>query len=447
MKLGKREVESLVCPPGRADFLAFDEDLPGFGVRVTKAGTKTFLYQYRRGSQVKRHVLGRFGEITPAQARRLAEITRGEVQAGRDPVAVREATIAAEEAAMRGRREQRKTDALTLAKLIDEWERKHLVHRRDGYRREAVSCLRRCLPALLTVPAHSIDAKMLRQALDKLASEGRPITDADTALGPKKRGKGSSPLPAKPIPMTARRVRSYGSALFGWAVTQEMIPENPFARIRLPGKETPRDRHLSDAELGEVWRAAGQLGWPWGPYFCVLLLTLQRKREVAAMQWAELAPDFATWELPGARTKNGKAHLVHLAEPLRAILRAVPRLEGSALVFTTTGRTPISGFSHAVASLLAKIVEERAELAAEAGAEPDPIAPWWLHDFRRTGVTTLARLGVRWEVADKVLNHVHGAIRGVAAVYQRHEFYDEREAAMNTWAAHVLAAAADKRGG
>ncbi|MCX7380023.1 MAG: site-specific integrase [Alphaproteobacteria bacterium] len=438
MKLGKREVEALTCPPGRADCLVFDDELPGFSVRVTQAGTKVFVFQYRRGNKVRRLRLGVFGEITPAHARRLAEVARGEVQAGRDPVAMRNSEIEAEEAASRARRAQREADGLTLDKLITEWERKQLVHRSANYRREGPAALRRSLTPLLAIPAHAIDAKTLRRALDKLGSDGRP----EPVEMPKKRGKGASPRPAKPAPTMARRVKAYGSALYGWAVSRELVPENPFARIRLEGREAPRERYLTDAELGEVWREAGRMGWPWDAYFRFLLLTLQRVSETAAMRWVELAPGFETWELPGARTKNGKPHLVHLAEPARAILAALPRVAGADLVFTTTGKTPISGFSHAKARLEAGMAEERAKQAAEARAEPAAIVPWRLHDFRRTGVTVLARLGTRWEVADRVLNHVQGAIQGVAAVYQRHEFYEEREAAMQLWAAHVLKVAA-----
>jgi len=153
----------------------------------------------------------------------------------------------------------------------------------------------------------------------------------------------------------------------------------------------------------------------------------------------ELAEDLSVWELPGARAKNGKAHIVHLAEPARAILHAAPRVGSSPLVFTTTGKRPISSFSNAKEALDRYIKAERLKIAAEQGAAPAPLVPWRLHDLRRTGVTVLARLGVRWEVADKLLNHVQGAIRGVAAIYQRHEFLAEREAALGAWAAHVLA--------
>jgi integrase len=166
---------------------------------------------------------------------------------------------------------------------------------------------------------------------------------------------------------------------------------------------------------------------------------MQRETEVAGMTWAELSPDLTTWELPGRRTKNGKPHTVHLAEPARAILRAVPRAPGARLVFSTTGRTAISGFSHAKVRLDAAIAKARAEAAAEAGRKSEAMPPWRLHDFRRTGVTALARINVRWEVADKVLNHTTGAISGVAAIYQRHDFLAERAAALDAWAAHVLA--------
>jgi integrase/DNA-binding Xre family transcriptional regulator len=239
----------------------------------------------------------------------------------------------------------------------------------------------------------------------------------------------------------ARRTRVYGHACYNWAMKRGLVPSNPFALVSVEGGDVKRDRVLTDDEAGEVWRAAGQLGWPWGPYFRLLLLTLQREVETAGMQWSELAPDRTSWTMPGARTKNGKAHLVHLAEPARAILASMPRRAGSDLVFTTTGKTPVSGFGNAKERLVAKILEERAAWAAALGAEPAALVPWRIHDFRRTGVTALAGLGTRWEVADRLLNHVTGAISGIAAIYQRHEFLDERRAAMEQWAAHVLAIA------
>jgi integrase len=217
------------------------------------------------------------------------------------------------------------------------------------------------------------------------------------------------------------------------------------------GREVSRDRVLSDTELGEFWRASGLLPYPFGPFFRLLVLTLQRRNEVAGMQWSEVAPDLSTWTIPAERAKNGKAHIVHLSEPARHVLAGLHRQTDpktgaiSPLVFTITGRTPISGFSAAVARLEAMIMQERAEQAA-SGQKKREKSPstlqatvgWRLHDLRRTGVTVMARLGIGPHVADRVLNHTEGTIKGVAAVYQRHEFLTERAAALDAWAKYLL---------
>lgn len=127
---------------------------------------------------------------------------------------------------------------------------------------------------------------------------------------------------------------------------------------------------LTDAEIGAIWRAAGGIGAPFGAITRLLLLTAQRREEVAGMRWSEVSPDFTTWTLPGERTKNGKAHIVHLAEPARAVLASVRRIEGVDLVFTTTGKTAPSGFSKAKLALDAAMARE-----AVAAGKPPPPAP------------------------------------------------------------------------
>ena len=172
------------------------------------------------------------------------------------------------------------------------------------------------------------------------------------------------------------------------------------------------------------------------------------------MRWAELSGDLSTWTIPAERAKNRRAHLVHLSQLARAVLGGVPREEGQELVFAAASRSAdgkqvqITGFSDVRARLQAAIAAERAGAArprrkkGEGGYKrAEPVADWRLHDFRRTGVTRLAGLGVAPHVADRILNHVHGAIRGVAAVYQRNEFLAERRAALELWTAHVEKAA------
>lgn len=155
------------------------------------------------------------------------------------------------------------------------------------------------------------------------------------------------------------------------------------------------------------------------------------------MRWSEITEDLSLWTLPGSRMKNGKSHDVHLSDAARAILREIPRLEDRDFIFSTTGKTPVSGFSKAKAALDVGIERARAEAAEKAKRKPEPLAEWRTHDLRRSGVSTLAALGFDSIVVDKLLAHQPGKLRGVAAVYQRHNFARERAAALDAWAAHV----------
>ncbi|MEJ0093157.1 MAG: site-specific integrase [Methylocella sp.] len=201
---------------------------------------------------------------------------------------------------------------------------------------------------------------------------------------------------------------------------------------------------MTDLELTDVWAATADMPFPWGPFYRMAVLTLQRRDEVAGIRWSEISDDLGTWTIPSARMKNGKPHDVHLAEPARAILRTLPRrVDGRDLIFSTTGTTPISGFSRAKTTLDAEIAKVRAKGAEKTGAKAAALVPWRLHDFRRTGVTTLAKLGFDSIVVDKLLAHQPAKLAGVASVYQRHQFTEERAKALEAWAAHVTGAGAD----
>jgi integrase len=163
------------------------------------------------------------------------------------------------------------------------------------------------------------------------------------------------------------------------------------------------------------------MGGPYGGIVELLALTGQRREEVAQMTWDELALGQHIWTLPKSRTKNGKQHVVHLSAQATAVLDRVPK--NGPFVFSILGRRPFHDFSKA------KRVLDR--LSA--------VSHWRVHDLRRTCVSGMARLGIAPHVADKILNHQTGTISGVAAVYQRHEFLAERQAALDLWGAHVAA--------
>src|SRR4051812_23016985 len=126
---------------------------------------------------------------------------------------------------------------------------------------------------------------------------------------------------------------------------------NAFQDLPVAASATDRDRVLTDAELSAVWTAASALPYPFGPFFRMAILTLQRREEVAGMRWSEISSDMKVWTIPGPRMKNGRRHDLHLSEAAVEILRTIPKPEGCDYVFSTTGKTPISGFSKGKAVL------------------------------------------------------------------------------------------------
>jgi integrase len=426
MKLNDTTVATLSCPAGRKDFVVSDSTLAGFRVRVQANGTRTFLFAYKLGRVSRRVPLGAFGDVTTAAARREAERLRGEVRAGRDPWGERRATTAAILVAEREARANRAEKAFTVGVLIDLYAEKHVANLRPATQRDVLSRLRLHLATIKAKPATDIGRREAATVVDRAAKAGET---------------------------TARRVRDYARAMWGWAQGRGTLPDgaaNPWEHAPVPGRDVPRDRVLSDDEIGHVWRAAGTLAMPYGPMNRFLLLTLARREEATAMTWGEVAADLSTWTQPAARTKNGKAHIVHLSEPARLILRALlgaeegkplPALpKADRLVFAIPGNKAVTSHSWVKRALDKAIAEARAEAAKSAGeAMPDLLPHWTLHDYRRSGVTWLAGAGFPPHVADRLLNHIQGTIKGVAAIYQRGEFLEERARALDAWGAHVVA--------
>ncbi len=227
---------------------------------------------------------------------------------------------------------------------------------------------------------------------------------------------------AKRAEVQANRTLARLRALLNWAVEKDRLASSPIIGMKPPTKERARDRTLSDDELRWFWSACEAIGWPFGPLAKLLLLTAQRRDEVAGIEWPEIHLDQTTWTMPRYRAKNDRAHAVHLSE---AAIEVLPRsYVGSGLVFATNGR-PVSGFSHGKNRLDAAMLAAKAD---ELGDTAEVIPHWILHDLRRTAATGMARLNIPPHVFDKVLNHVSGTIRGVAAVYNRFEYLDERRA-------------------
>jgi len=220
-------------------------------------------------------------------------------------------------------------------------------------------------------------------------------------------------------PAAANKVLKSIKTFLNWCVGRAVLERSPADGVPLPTKETSRDRVLEDIELGRIIVAARQIGGAYGGIVELLALTGQRREEVAQMQWDELDLAQRVWIIPGARANNARSHIVHLSNQSLAVLKSMNNR--GPFVFSALGARPYQDFSTA-----------KRELDRSSG-----VAGWRLHDLGRTCVSGMARLGISPHVADKILNHRSGTISGVAAVYQRHEFLAERQAALDLWGAHV----------
>ncbi|RVD74172.1 MAG: DUF4102 domain-containing protein [Mesorhizobium sp.] len=239
----------------------------------------------------------------------------------------------------------------------------------------------------------------------------------------------------KLTPGARRNAFAVLSAFFRWKPVARAIGRNIIELAEPPAKPQSRDRVLSQDEIKTVWKAAEKCGYPFGPMVQLLLLTGQRRDEIAELKWRELSDDRDAITLEAARTKNSRPHVVPLSPLAKTIVEAIPRIidaegEASHYVFTTTAATPFSGFSNG-----------KKALDKHCG---EPALPeWHLHDLRRTCATELAKLGIKQEVTEAILNHKTGKVSGVAAIYNRYEYQDEKRQALEKWAIRVQAIVAE----
>jgi integrase len=363
-----------------------DATVPGMVLVIQTSGQKSYVLRYRHAGRSRRLTLGRHPVLGLADARAAARHALAQIE-----------TVAAE----LSERDKVKT-------LLALYEDRHLSTLKSGP--EAARRLRaEVLPRWGDRDVHDIRRRDVIDLLDEIADSGRKTT--------------------------ANRVRAYLSRFFAFLVDREVIEASPAAGVRAPAKERPRDRVLSEDEIRWFWRACEAIGAPFGPVARFLLLTGQRLGEVSGLHEGELHGD--VWHLPAERTKNARPHDVPLTAAARAVIDTAPRIAppggGSALIFTTTGAAPLSGWSRARDRLHAAM-----ESAAEAErGEPVTIPRWTFHDLRRTCATGLARLGIPVRVTEAVLNHVSGTGGGIVGVYQRHNFAGEKRKALEAWAEEV----------
>lgn len=409
VQLTKKNTESLrkqglarIQSEGLREVIYWDEQLTGLGLRVGKSGKATWIVyrRIRHGGEKAKQVLtaiGSLGEMDIDQARDKAQSVLEDIRKGSNPNETKRTLRDEDREAFRNGK---------LKDVISLWfDKKNL---QGDYSNEV--------------------SRMINNDILVWFGEAKPVRDITRKdiiglIDSKPRG-------------SARSLFAILRPFMAWCVEREYRQDNPILNLNPPAPFEARDRVLTDYELGLVWKASLALGYPWGPFYRLLILTAQRRDEVAGMAWSELDAHHTEWIIPGYRTKNGKEHLVHLSPSASLVcdylFGRAPRTVGdhfaSPYLFTTTRETHISGFSKAKIQL-----DEQIKLLNDNNEIP----PWRIHDIRRTVATGLRGLKVPPHIIEKILNHTSGVNGGIVGVYQRYEDTEERREALIKWANHV----------
>lgn len=378
--LSEKKIISIKAKNKRQEF--WDSYLPGFGMRVAPSGKKTFFVMCRDKGKQRRLSLGCYPIITLAEAR----------DAARDKLRLVSQGLPLEE---------KKQESITLEQVFKSFIERYAKKKNKDWKGTEARLRNTLIKEYGTLDVRDITRANIIALLDKIVARNAPIQ--------------------------ANRVHAGASKFFKWCIERGYIESNPVQYITKPAPENPRDRVLSDDELALIWDKAEKMKYPFGPLLQILILTGQRKGEVSGMRWSEINIKEKIWLIPKERSKNGHAHAVPLSGKVLNILENVPRFLHSDFVFTTTGKTPVSGFG-----------KLKSRLDKASG-----VNNWIIHDIRRTVASGMARLKVTPYVVEKILNHVSGTFSSVAGVYNRYGYDDEKREALQAWGNYILSNVVD----
>jgi len=355
----------------------------GLYLIVNPSGKKSWALRYRwRGRPKKLTFAGSYPDLSLALARAEAQAALADLQRDIDPAAVKV-------------EEEREPDSARA--VANEWLDRYVKPNTRTWPEVERILNREVLPSWKDKLITEIGRADVLRLLDAIVDSGRPIL--------------------------ANRTLSILKRWFNWCVERGILEVSPGSGIRPPAKEKSRERVLETAELAEIWKATESLGFPFGQYFQLLILTAQRRSEIAQMRWQDVDLGAALWTLPQEATKAGRIHDVPLSQAALELLENLPRFDGPFLFTSTGGKRPVSGFSKAKKALDEKINVE---------------APWRIHDLRRSAATHMAKTNVPPHVLAAILNHSPGTAQGITAIYNRFRYLEERREALEAWGEHLL---------
>ena len=400
LKLTDAIARGLSLPATVQDKTFFDDDCPGFGVRVRTSGKRVWVVQYdAAGGTTRRMTLGPIEALPLGKARKIARDIFAQVRLGQDPAAAK----------AKARDEAQVRSSETIGALLPRYLKLKAVELKSGSYRE--------VERHLNVHGALLHKRFLRDMT---------LRDAATFLAGIADSKG----------LVARnRTRSSWAAFYRWGLGEGLVETNPFAFTNKAPEGGSRERTPSLAELAEIWHAAGDGAY--GRLIKLLMLTGCRRDEIASLEWREIDLKAALITLPGKRTKNGYPFEIAITKPMRIVLEAQRRDSngnGRELVFGR-GDGGFQDFSGSKAEL-----DQRITAAREARGL-GPMESWTPHDFRRS-LSTVAHenLAVAPHIVESLLAHVGGHKAGVAGVYNKSTYRADKRAALERWNALLTTA-------
>jgi integrase len=365
------------------------------------SGHKSFAVRYRFEGRTRKLTLGDAGVESLVDARARATEALRRVAQGADPATEKQLDRKASVEAAAARKED------SVENLAEQFIERYAKAKGNRTWGRAESIFNRVIvPAWRGKTVHEIAQDDVEHLIDKIADR--------------------HPIAANRVLTTVRKWFSWMAGRYRGgkkAILRQRIRTSPCLGVEPPGREVKRDRVLSDDELKVLWAVCDEIGKAHGSFVRLLVLTGQRRNEVAGMRWSEIDLNKGTWEIPSERSKNKLAHVVPLPPQALDIIRSLPRFHASDFVITTSGQVAINGHSK-----VKRLIDEKMRTAK----------PWVFHDLRRSAATGMAKIGILPHVIEATINHTSGSAKsGVAGVYNVWSYYPEKSAALARWAGHV----------
>ena len=385
-----RALKALKAPPRPTQVDYFDDSLPGFGLRVSYNGRKSWIALYRCNGVKGRLILGRFDVIPLAEAREQARNALKAAGRGDDP------------SVQKGR----DREAPTFKQLADRYIEQYAKPKKRTWQKDRRLLDNNLIPALGRKKAHLITRADLRTELNKVKN--------------------------RPAPVEANRTFEVVRRLFNWAIEEEIVADNPAFKLAKPADETPRERSLTADELQALWEALGGASPVVRGVFRLMLLSAQRRNEVSRMRWVDLDRREGWWNIPAELTKTKRPYRVSLTRPMLAIIEEIeklsldpewvfPRAEGG-------GPVPETNVTRPFRKLIKSAV----------------IAHFMPHDLLHTVTSHMTAMGISQFDVGKVRHHTSRDSKTSTSRYDHYAYDREKRRALDLWNVRLLDIVAGK---